>query len=648
MLLTVIMCIIYGFYGESALASEYSQPVPVESEYNETPASESVDNCDGLGYLPPNPKLTDAESRGRCTWYLWTGGNDKYYREIAKKSNGNVDLLGVIDSRRHDERFKRYGVVNEPECEKATEPDQYGLWLDKCKDPKSTGIVGLRKFSNPDFDPAKWNPVEYAKDLKIEPPYRVGQTCAFCHVAFNPLKPPKDPEHPTWDNLVSALGNQYISEAGLYATKLKPDNFIRQVLNAQPSGTSETSSIGTDHINNPNAINSIFNLSDRPKHPEVMNDGSTKEVNHILKDGADSTGVANASLRVYVNIGMCGDYWLTLHDALLGRTPQKPFDMATARKKCEYWGKTEARMADAEAFLKTIQPMHLKDAVGGEAFLPKDESVLERGKIVFANSCASCHSSKQPPAEIAIDPEKAKQWYLESVQSSDFLDHNYLSDDKRYPVTLIGTNAARALATNATQGHIWEQFSSKTYKELPSPGKLTLENPFNESNPIEFEVPSGGVGYYRTPTLISVWATAPFLHNNSLGEYNKDPSVEGRIDAYTDAMEKLLWPEKREGIIYRTTQDSSLDLLLGFKARVPKGTPVNLVANVDPKDVISQINLKNALQDLRPEGGLKGKLVRVLLRANKSPDFVEDRGHTFGSELADEDKNALIEFLKTF
>jgi hypothetical protein len=650
MLLTVIMlCIICGFYGTSAaLASEYGESVSEKTEYNQTPASEDANNCDGLGYLPPNPKLTKAESRGRCTWYLWTGGNDKYYREIAKRTNGGVDLLRLVDSRERDERFKLYGTLNEPECEKATEPDQYGLWLDKCNDPQSTGVMGLRKFKNPDFDPVKWDAVKYAQNAAIEPPYRIGQSCAICHVAFNPLNPPKDPEHPTWDNLVSALGNQYIEEAKLFSTKLKPNDFVWQVLNAQPPGTSDTSRVATDHINNPNAINSIFNLGDRPKYPEIMNDGSTQDVHHILKDGADSTGVANASLRVYVNIGMCGDYWLTLHDAMLGRSQQKPFDIKTARKECEYWGKTEARMADAEAFLKTIQPMYLKDAPGGEAFLTQDESVLKRGKIAFANTCASCHSSKQPPAEIAFDPQKAQQWYLESVLSSDFLDHNYLSDDKRYPVTLIGTNISRALGTNATKKHVWEQFSSKTYKELPSPGSLTLENPFNKSKPIQFIVPSGGVGYYRTPTLVSVWSTAPFLHNNSLGEYNKDPSVKGRIEAYTDAMEKMLWPEKRQNIISRTTQASLLDLPLGFKANVPKGTPVNLLANIDPKDVIAQFNLKNAVQDLKPEGGIKGKLERILLRANKSPDFVEDRGHTFGSELPDEDKKALIEFLKTF
>jgi hypothetical protein len=653
MLLAVIICIICGFYGTSTvLASEYSESVPVASEYDETPGSGYADNCDGIGYLPPDPNLTEAENRGRCTWYLWTGGNEKYYREVAKRTQGEVDLLGLLDANviPRDKRFEKFGTVNDPGCEQATEPDEYGLLLDKCKDPGSTGIIGLRKFKNPNFDPVKWNLEEYQQNSQIEPPYKIGQSCAICHVAFNPLNPPKDPAHPQWQNLVPALGNQYIKEKELFAAKLKPDDFRWQVLNSQKPGTSDTSRIASDHINNPNMVNAIFNLSDRPKQPEVMNDGSTQEVNHILKDGADSTGVANASLRVYVNIGMCGDYWLSLHDAVYGRKAQRPFDIEKAKKECQDWNNTEARMADMEAFLKTSKPMHLADAPGGEALLTKDEEVLKRGKVVFASTCATCHSSKHPPAEIAADPEKAKQWYLESVLSSNFLDHNFLSDDKRKPVTLIGTNAGRALGTNAIKTHIWEQFSSKTYKELPSPGKLTLDNPFNETKPIEFQVPSGGVGYYRTPSLVSVWATAPLLHNNTLGKYNEDPSVKGRVDAYMDAMEKLLWPEKREGIISRTTQKSILSLSRQgiIKIPVPKGMPVNLLANINPTEAISDLNLINLFKDLKPEGGLKGKTVRVLLRANKSPDFIEDKGHTFGSELSDEDKKALIEFVKTF
>jgi len=42
------------------------------------------------------------------------------------------------------------------------------------------------------------------------------------------------------------------------------------------------------------------------------------------------------------------------------------------------------------------------------------------------------------------------------------------------------------------------------------------------------------------------------------------------------------------------------------------------------------------------------KLIPDLLAVNKCPDFVEDKGHYFGTDLADSDKHALIAYLKTF
>ena len=554
-----------------------------------------------LGYLPDDyfaySHLTDAEKRGLQTWYFWTGGNQKFFSRLAQESHGEIDFLSLLDARpdsalppgssshlQRSNRFKEIGVVNDPDCKQATQPDEYGLWLDECKDPHAAGVMGTRKFPNPNFDPAKWNVDEYYQGgSQIAPPYTIGISCGICHIAFNPLDPPKDPENPKWDNIVSALGNQYIKEGGLFGGSIPDTDFRKQVLESQPRGTSDTSRIATDHINNPNAINAIFNLADRPTYDEIMNDGTTEAVPHILKDGADSVGVALASLRVYVNIGMCSDYWLTLHDAVDGRTQQQPFRIDKARKECEDWRQTEVRMADAEEFLKSIGPMHLEDAVGGKAYLTTDRSVLERGKIAFANNCASCHSSKKPPAEIADDPEQAKQWYEQSVLSSDFLDRNFLSDDQRYPVTLIGTNVARAMATNAKKGHVWEEFSSRTYKQLPSPGTLTLENPFDADKPIELEIPDGGSGYYRVPSLISIWSSAPFFHNNMLGKYTDDPSVAGRMAAFDDAVEKLLWPEKRDRIIKHTTRETHLELGQ-LKAEVPEGATINLLANLDPRN----------------------------------------------------------------
>ena len=42
------------------------------------------------------------------------------------------------------------------------------------------------------------------------------------------------------------------------------------------------------------------------------------------------------------------------------------------------------------------------------------------------------------------------------------------------------------------------------------------------------------------------------------------------------------------------------------------------------------------------------KDVPDLLSVSKCPDFIVNKGHYFGTNLSDDDKNALIEFLKTF
>ena len=117
-----------------------------------------------------------------------------------------------------------------------------------------------------------------------------------------------------------------------------------------------------------------------------MPDGSTLAVHHILKDGADSIGVAGASLRVYVNIGMCSEYWLSLHDAVEGMGDQKPFLIDKARKDCADYRATEDRMPAAEAFLKTLKPMYLKDAPGGNQYITKDPEVLKRRQDCFCRT----------------------------------------------------------------------------------------------------------------------------------------------------------------------------------------------------------------------------------------------------------------------
>jgi cytochrome c5 len=628
----VLLAVLAVMISVSALAQ---QPAAPADEY-------------GYAYLTPEQR------EGRNTWYFWTGGSEKFWVEMARITEGNVSLLNYIDSRRHGRRFRDLGAITQPGCQAATAPDEYGLWLDRCDQPpvpgvpgEASGIVGLRKFKNPKFDPSRWNATTYLQNPgDMQPPYLIGMTCGVCHIGFNPVNPPADPERPMWTNLAATIGNQYWEEGKLFSLTMKPDDFRWHVAARQPAGTSDTSRFATDHINNPNAINTIYNLSFRPTESERQRDGTMLPVHHILKDGADSIGVAGASLRVYVNIGMCGDYWVTRHDPVLGiARKQQPFEIDYARKNCQDWRDTEARMANAEAFLKVMKPLLLKDAPGGAAYLTSSPETLQTGRRAFAENCATCHSSKQPPA--GTGTADRTQWFRQAVEGADFLTDNFLSDDKRYSVTELGTNVARAMGSNAVRGNIWDNFSSETYKALPSVGTLrNLYNPRDPTKPLTLDIPGGGRGYYRTASLTSIWATAPYLHNNSVGVFVKDPSVSGRMTAFTDGMVKMLWPERRLGVqsIPVTTVESSVTIS-GTKrsVRIPAGTPVDYVARVDPTrlpDIVRNSVLLNLFSD--------EAIYNRMLRNNLAPDFVLDRGHTYGAQLPDADKWALIEYLKTF
>ena len=335
---------------------------------------------------------------------------------------------------------------------------------------------------------------------------------------------------------------------------------------------------------------------------------------HVLKDGADSVGALAALNRVYLNIGLFSEEWLRHFNPILGGKEVTPIEISTLRANSNYWHATEAQTPDMALFLlKASVPHRLRNAPGGMAFLAADGNQLRRGRIVFAENCAGCHSSKAPvaPAEANVagcagpgyldcwnrywqwtQTEDFRRQMRQIALSPDFLDGNYLSNDMRVPVTLLQTNACSPLATNAIRGNIWDNFSSESYKQLPSVGTVTIYNP-GTGEPQAFRMPAGGRGYTRVPSLVSMWSTAPFLLNNSVGPFNPDPSVPARLASFQESISQLLWPERRRmdpvfgsripGVIDRTTMPSYLRVPAGYLPDFVRPAPKTSSALSSPR-----------------------------------------------------------------
>ncbi len=641
----------------------------------------------------------------------------------------------------------------------------------------STGALGFRKFPNPRFDPERWKTLNKGSlatwagynqrlstdpgrsdsrvsrliDGSVEPPFRIGMACGGCHIAFDPLRPPPDPASPSWENISGTVGNQYLRISEIFVSGMPPDTLEWQVFSVARPGTVDTSAVPTDQVNNPGTINAIINLPRRPKEfeedvlkwrktntcPAVANerecwcepgrDGKCwqrslqkETVRHILKGGEDSIGDNEAVQRVYINIGSCAEVcWVNHLTNLRELDPsqrgfgQTPVDIGQCRRDCRNFRAIEDRLAEIVAFLATGRPTDLYAARGLRDMRDLVEQLerefgrgaVARGKVVFADNCARCHSTQKEPfptrdfREVSTEPQDKG------------LRIDWLGNDRMTPVTEVGTHRSRSLHSNHMKGHLWEEYASETYRARPANPNLRDPN-------------DGGRGYYRNISLLSVWAHAPFMHNNAIGpeicgtpdspkdSYRRtyvdrktqalvgdppacwafDPSVKGRFELFKASMEELLNPGKRIAKMMVLNTDVALDLgpkfwdgsaerkLVGLALRIPKGTPAWVLGNFLYKQFVIDLVLAKsdrarlvakysprfgAAEAERIAGALRGiaddierSPTRVLdiardqlpllttLYSGSTAD-IENDGHRFGEDLPDPDKKALIAFLAT-
>ncbi len=307
----------------------------------------------------------------------------------------------------------------------------------------------------------------------------------------------------------------------------------------------------------------------------VDNKAKTVVTPRVLKDGSDSVGPLGALNRVYINIGLFSEEWMQNFIPMIGGVvgmPITPISLTTLTQRSLYWNATVNQTPDLALYLLAAsRPDKLREAPGGDQYLkPLNDPTVVAGKAHFAENCAQCHSSKLPEKAYSffqsercmgegyltcwnaysayVQTPEFKDEMRKIVLAPDFLNDNYLSTDLRVPSNLIDDQLCSPVATNAIAGSVWDNFSADSYKHLPSVGKFTVNFPANDMKKMvseEITVPAGGRGYMRPPSLASLWSTAPFLVNNSLGFFDERGTVEGRMRSFDDSIQKLLNPELR-------------------------------------------------------------------------------------------------------
>ena len=195
---------------------------------------------------------------------------------------------------------------------------------------------------------------------------------------------------------------------------------------------------------------------------------------------------------------------------------------------------------------------------------------------------------------------------------------DWLGNDEVEPASEIGTYAARSLHSNHMQGRVWAEYASlDTHRRPPDPTRPEV-------------MKGGGRGYYRNISLLSVWAHAPFMHNNAIGPeicgkpampaldfYSSpyvdadgkrladppdcwafDPSVEGRYALYKASMAELLNPDRRVPKMFVLDRPIIIDIApavsllgrdIGLTLEIPEGFPAVDVNSLRYKDLIQDL-----------------------------------------------------------
>jgi len=157
-----------------------------------------------------------------------------------------------------------------------------------------------------------------------------------------------------------------------------------------------------------------------------------------------------------------------------------------------------------EMKLQRLQPPRWPEAVLG----PVDREKAARGEVLYTKHCAGCHENEQtPPNSSGIRLTRVKMIPLDVIGTD-------RRDAENFNERMVSTGGLGGLAPRVTAAAALQAVSSavikRKYDELGIPPERRAEMDGFRPNLIRAPLA------YRARNMDGIWATAPFLHNNSV------------------------------------------------------------------------------------------------------------------------------------
>ena len=401
--------------------------------------------------------LTKEQIQGRNMWIVWTGGNDRLWDVLSRREfrltrlpedglvSSDAALLArhPLDVPRARERavlHEGHGPRSEPlravarrarSGVRARSVRERGRGTRACRSaraarpcrsapttakPPASSACGCSPTRTSTRRRGKsWDSERYYRDptyyeqRDLVKPYRVGMSCAFCHVGPEPGEAAGGSGEPAVGE--SQLERRRAVSSGGTASSTgrattNEQSFLYQALHTSLPGTLDTSLVSTDNINNPRTMNAVYYLGPRmgagealgqgdargrrPRQPAVQRlraaDRSARAVLRAAVDDVDAARAEGrlrfgrrarrAQSRVSEHRPLQRGVAAPFPAAASAARTISPIKIADAQKNSVYWQATEQQTPYmARFFLASTDPHYLKDAPSGSV-------VPDRGRRV--------------------------------------------------------------------------------------------------------------------------------------------------------------------------------------------------------------------------------------------------------------------------